>query len=103
MREELLQKCTAAIDKSANSFTDGYCPTPYEITSEDDCRQYAIAVLTAIHEAGCTIVPNEATVEQREAGVLKLSHDPIIGDFMTTDAVYEAMLSASPFSNTGEG
>ena len=51
-REELKRKVAEAIDKVANDFTDGYCPTPYEMTSESDCLEFAEAALSVFEEAG---------------------------------------------------
>ena len=51
-RDELKRKIAEAIDKVANDFTDGYCPTPYEMTSESDCLEFAEAALSVFEEAG---------------------------------------------------
>lgn len=62
----------------------------------------AEAALTVIADAGCTIVPDDSTNEMVDAGSKKLHHDPGIGDRITADAVYVAMLTASPFKRGKE-
>jgi hypothetical protein len=57
--DKLKEKIAAAIEKVANSFTDGYCPTPYEMTSVSDCLEFSEAALTAIEAAGYRLMPKD--------------------------------------------
>jgi hypothetical protein len=66
--DKLKEKIADGIEKAANHFTDGYCPTPYEMTSAAECLEFAEAALTAIEAAGFVLMPKDQILR-------KMSHE----------------------------
>ena len=81
--DELREKCAEALREKNREWEEaGKYPSRHSIHLAD-------AVLKAISEANCTIVPDEPTEEMISSGIKTL--------FTNTRNMYQAMLSSSPF------
>ena len=58
----------------------------------------ADAVLTALENAGCVVVPREATEEMREEGAVAIELTVVNSSEEYTNSCYTAMLKAGPYA-----
>lgn len=64
-----LERMAKAIEAKANDFTNGYIPTPFEIASLDECREYARAALLVLAECDLSDDIQEIGAEAQDEAI----------------------------------